>query len=1177
MIRVVFIPNAFDPKKDRTITEHKWSGKKLYEYIPAYLHEPTVALNQLHAKDFDVVVPDNSEIVIAPKQEISAIAGFVATTLFSATSLAAAGTLVTITSYAIGTAVMMAGSMLLSSVLAPSSQQPNGATQSISESPTYSWSPTQTLPRAGSPIPVLYGKHQLAGNVIQRRIEYVGDDEYLYLQLALCMGEIEDIYDGNILINDTPIIEYEDLEWHFTNGTMTQDVMPYFGDIETPNSFSTTLENLPIVRQTIGNASESLRLFLQFPEGIYYSNDNGGLDSRSVEFKIEYKNKLDSIWITLQQEDKRFDHWEYENRYTRTTYSDEGGETTSCNYWVAPYWSTSKTQCYTGKRRAIYATSIFDTYIFGGAKTTPINREIRIDNLAPGEYEVRITRLTSVSTNPREKTKCNWVGIGEIIKDDLAYPSVALLGLRIKATGQLSGDVNVKTLCERSEIEVFNETGISQGLKRLDNPAWIYWDMLTNKIYGYGLSYAQIDFDAINEWALWCDELVSNGIDGQAEKRAVFNGVFDFEGNLWDSLTKVCTVGRASPIIRGTKYSVVVDKASPMVQIFNMGNIKKSSLKISYIGEEELANEVEVQFINKDKDYTNDTISVVVPEWFDDTQIKKSTVQQIGITNLSQAYRAGRYFLNCNKHIKRTAEFEVGIDAIDSEVGDVIGISHDVPAWGESGRVVSAVSNAVVLDKEVILADGNAYEITVRLNDNSFEKFDVLFAGTQTTSNISINGSFATTPSQYDVYSIVEKPHVIKLFRINSITRKTDQTRKIVAVEYNESIVSDATTIVEITSASELNLHPKVIDFKISEHLDKRKDGSIVPYLDFSWDIDENIDSGILYDIYIEHSRVVRSTWWGNKTIKYYQVLKRDIKRKSYSYQALYVRENKEYTYKIVARAYGVKSSVFTAGTTSLYTLKGKSELPESVTNIQASWLNGSLIISWDENKDVDFDCYEIDIQGQLYRTTINSLKIDNLGAGDYNLIAYAIDTSRNKSIATLYNLHVTKPCMIYMIRDAYLIEKAFIDGAMTIYTSLIAPSSPNKYDIWKVSTANITLEEFEYGSEILTGVAWDVGSTVELYKYWTGNDWLLCTTEQTAVIRRMLGQLVSAGIADNEVKIFNIQPYTPYEVNDLWIDGTTIMICTNSRLSGVFDFTDWAVHNKEDITIATKLENIKG
>ena len=994
MIRIVIIPNSFEPKKNRVIKEVEWEGKKLHAYIPP-MSTPIVALNQKHITDFDIIVPDNSEVIITPKQEgsiIGAIAGWIYTAFTGASIVGVGATGFTAgmaLSYVAATAIVMAGSMLLSSALA-SGQSPNSSLQSIENSPTYSWSQASTLPRAGSPIPVLYGRHQLAGNIIQRRIEYIGDDEYLYLQLALCMGEIEDIYSGNIKINNTDITDYDNVEFMYTNGNTTQDVMQYFGDIESPNSFySEFTDTSPIYKTTIGNSAEALRLFIQFPNGIYYSNDEGGLDSRTISFKVEYKKTSSSTWITHQQNDTRFDYWLYENK-TSIWMEDNEHARYVCGLPIT--WDTFKSDnCYTGNKKAVYKTTNYNTWQFSAAKNTAVNREIRIDDLDIGEYDVRVTRLTSVSTNAREVTKSVWSGMGEIVKDDIYYPNVALLGVKIKASGQLSGDVDVLTVCERKDIKVYNESGVYQGYKSLDNPAWIYWDMLTNETYGYSLSYNQVDYTAIKEWADWCDEYVSNGIDGYAEKRATFNGVFDFDGNLWDSLCTVCTIGRASPIIRGTKYSVVVDKQADMVQIFNMGNIKKDTLKITYIGDEDLANEVEIQYVNKDNDYTNDTISVVVPEWFSTAnQINKTTIQQMGITNESQAYRAGRYFLNNNKHIKRTAEFEASIDAIDSEVGDVIGISHDVPAWGESGRLESATTNTITIDKEVQLIGSQEYSITVRLNDNSFEKFDILFSETQATNTLTIDGSFTQIPSQYDIYSLIEKPSEIKLFRIVSITRKSDQTRKITAVEYNESIVTDSTTIISDQSTSQIDLYPTAYDVQIEEHLEKRGDGTIIPYVDFSWTAASSSFGSGRYAIYISSD--------DGET---YTKIDEDISANSYSMMSLELQELKEYYFKISGKTIGVTYEPLQNIEATKYTYLGKRYPPSDVENFTVTQNGNFIDFSWTHISDLDKKGYEIRKGvtwdtgtpiGEIISTSTYSIQAEMNGTYEYHI--KAIDTS---------------------------------------------------------------------------------------------------------------------------------------------------------------------------------------
>lgn len=1017
MIKVIYIPNQFEPKKDRVIKEHEWKGKKLYEYLPP-INGLVVSLNQVQVTNFDIIPHDNSEIIITHKQEASAI-GAIAGWIYG---LATGGTIVGVgaagftagmaLSYVAATAIVIAGSMLLSSVLAP--QAPNNQTQNIESSPTYSWNQSTTTVRTGSPIPVLYGKHSLSGNIIQRRIEYVGDDEYLYLQLALCSGEIKDLYDGNIKINDTPITDYSDVEWRFTNGTINQDVMEYFGDIETPNSFNVDLLASSVTRQTVGNANEALRLFIQFPNGIYYQNDSGGLDTRSVEFRVEYRAVGSTTWIT---------HFFPNKRFLRTEYLNEDCPTGTTS------WSTTKgdSYCrsggpenpgltgtrYTGTSRAIYDENP-STWIFKGAKTSTINREIRIDNLSPDDYEVRVTRLTSVSTDPRLQTTSKWTGMGEIIKDDLYYPTIAILGLRIKATGQLSGDVNISTIVERKQIDVFNELGVSQGLKNLDNPAWCFWDILTNKLYGYGLNYNRIDYDTISDWALWCDEIVNNGISDGGEKRAVFNGVFDFSSNVLESLTKIATVGRGVPIIKGTKYSVIVDKAVDYgefeySQLFNMGNIKKGTLSTTYIATEDLATEVEIQFTNEDKDYINDTVTVVVPEWFStSTQAQKTTIQQMGITKLSQAYRAGRFYLNSNRLIRRVVEFEAHIDSIDSEAGDVIGVSHDVPMWGESGRLVSATTNTITIDKKVQLIDGEEYEITVRLNDNSFEKFDILFSGTQTTSTMTIDGNFTEIPSQYDLYSLIEKNNEVKLFRINSITRKNDFTRKIRAVEYNESLVTDDTTILPTSNPSEFEKYPKALNIQTNEHLEIRNDGTIVSFVDLSWDTELSTISSSKFALYISSD--------GGSS---YYKRNEDIVGRNFTFDVISLQEGKDYLIKIAGKSTFSDYESIESLDAIEFKYLGKIAPPSDVEDFNVSQNGNFVDFTWTHITDVDRQGYEIR-KGATWETASkisevisnNSYSLQAEMNGTYEYLIKAIDTSN------IYSLNSTSKNITLMNID---------------------------------------------------------------------------------------------------------------------------------------------------------------
>jgi len=457
----------------------------------------------------------------------------------------------------------------------------------------------------------------------------------------------------------------------------------------------------------------------------------------------------------------------------------------------------------TGAKRAVYKDAGVDYFTSSGAKNTAINTEVRIDNLEKAQYEVRVTRLTKDSTSVREKTDMYFTGIGEIIYDDLTYPTISLLGLKIKATSQLSGsDPTIKTITTRKQVEVFDANGVSQGLKYLDNPAWVAWDLLTNEQYGANMPYSQIDFTKFSEWASFCDELIggqkretlsqflfnlfghtnySELIGGQ--KRATFNGVFDYQSNVWECLSKIATVGRAGIIIRGTKYSVIIEKPSLPVQMFTMGNIIEKSFSVHYIGQEELATEIEIQFTNKDNGYTKDTVSILVPEYFDQTlHSKKTTISQIGITNKEEAYRAGRYALANNKFIRRLVSFEASVDSIACGVGDVIYFAHEVPGWAESGRIRGATDTTITLEKKVTLTLGKSYKIILRLQDDSIVEKGIVFSSTGETDTLTVDTAFTSIPQKYDIFTFGEANKEQIPLRITSITRKTDQTRKITAI-----------------------------------------------------------------------------------------------------------------------------------------------------------------------------------------------------------------------------------------------------------------------------------------------------------------------------------------------------------------------------------------------------------
>src|SRR5690625_3306037 len=74
-------------------------------------------------------------------------------------------------------------------------------------SPTYSFEEWQNTSSQSMPVPIIYGRNRVAGNIIYHRIS--NDEKRLYMAVGLCEGEIEGVSD--IRINDEPIEEKDDV------------------------------------------------------------------------------------------------------------------------------------------------------------------------------------------------------------------------------------------------------------------------------------------------------------------------------------------------------------------------------------------------------------------------------------------------------------------------------------------------------------------------------------------------------------------------------------------------------------------------------------------------------------------------------------------------------------------------------------------------------------------------------------------------------------------------------------------------------------------------------------------------------------------------------------------------------------------------------------------------------
>lgn len=760
MVNVIIVNNPFKPEQRDTKYLPFKQGKSISYYFSAP-GEWAYSVNG-HEAAPDTVVNDEDYIVVMPRVEGKFFGVLLSIGMAVFTGGIASGAIFGIQSLiwrsVIAMAVGMIGNAIISKLTAPKVDRSNSE-----QSNTYGWGGTETVTGQGYPLAVTYGRMKSAGLLLSRHV--ISDGEKQYLNLLYCAGEGELSKIEDIRINANPISNYKDVQVDIRKGTNDQTVIQNFNDNFADQSLNYELTESWNTQQVQGDACDAIELTVGFPNGLYYSNDSGGADRTSVTLKAEIRKVGDESWQALPLANqkgmaghiKRRDAWNFIK-------SDN---------------SVTNTSDYAGRIEE--------------ATNNAFYRVFRFDNLEKARYEIRMRCSAKDGKSLRHVNKVYWVQLTQIIYDDFVHPGKALIGIKALATSQLSGtDPKVTWIQERSEVYVFNPYINKYEAQPADNPAWAAYDLIhiCRKIGGeyivFGQPHMRLDYNAFKAWA---DKCKTNGF--------TFNYIYDTAMRLWDALKYPEAVGRGKVIPVGTRFTCVSDYQSTPVQLFTVANIKHGSFTEEFQGVEARANSVEISFLNKDKDYERDVIPVYGDTYDEsDTLTNPAQVELMGCTSLEQAYKHGKHFLRCNKYEIRTVTIEAFTDAIACTVGDIILIQHDIPEWGEGGRVVAVSGQTITLDKEVSVQPGKNYQLLIRSNSTDIvSTFNVVNVSGL---NVLVKEAIPVQPDA--VYAFGEVSKSAKPFRVLAITKTlSEMTRKIQCMEYYpELYVSDDDTVPSI-------------------------------------------------------------------------------------------------------------------------------------------------------------------------------------------------------------------------------------------------------------------------------------------------------------------------------------------------------------------------------------------
>ncbi len=367
-----------------------------------------------------------------------------------------------------GGVVSLAGSALINAVIpSPRPSVPSMNFSAVGStpapSPTYSLSAQGNEARLGQPIPVLYGRHLIYPDLAtQPYQEFSGNEQYLFQLHVIGQGE----YDlEQVRIEDTPIASFEEVEIEVvTPGSI---VTLFETDVITaPEVAGQELLSVadggawigPFTANPVETLAGNLGIDVIFPRGLYYANDGGGLESRSIQWEVQAR-----------------------------AIDDQGVANGS--------WTTLGSESYSD------ATNTAQRQSFKYAVT-------------PGRYEVRMQRLDAKDASSRAGHEIRWGGLRSYLQGTPDFGDLTLLAVKMRATDNLSQrSARMINCIVTRRLAVWDPgTGWSTPVPTC-SIAWAFADACRAQ-YGAKLAEARVDLQALytldQTWAARGDEF--NGI-----------------------------------------------------------------------------------------------------------------------------------------------------------------------------------------------------------------------------------------------------------------------------------------------------------------------------------------------------------------------------------------------------------------------------------------------------------------------------------------------------------------------------------------------------------------------------------------------------------------------------------------------------------------------------------------
>jgi len=842
--------------------------------------------------------------------------------------------------------------------------------------------------------------------------------QYAQIVDLLCEGEIGGLVNGaqSIFLDKTPL-QNEDLTYNFKDvlvdwrdGTQAQSPIAGNDSVRSTTVVGVKiLQSSPVIRQITNVELDSVNVTIYTPRMTVQDVSTGDLNGSSVDYTIELQ-------------------------------SNGGG------------YVLKNTINITGKTITTYRRST----------------NILLTGSAP--WDIRVTRITEDAPDSSTNNDIYFDSYTNIINTKLNYPNSALVGIRIDAkqfSRIPSRGYEVKLLKIKIPANydplTREYTGIWDGtfiVAWSDNPAWCFYDLITNDRYGLGkfIDTALTDKWALYEIAQYCDELVLTGFLDELsaptyEPRFTCNLYLQKREEAYKVIRDMASIFRAMLFWSSNGISVVQDKPESAYSQFTNASVVDGLF--NYEGSSARVRHTTALITWNDP---NDAYKQKIEYVEDINGISKFGINEfqtvaMGCTSRGQAHRLGKWLLYAENNETEVISFKVGLEGTQIMPGVIIKtIDANRAGSRYGGRILGINGTTIDLDSSITLDSGITYTISFVLPDGTVIDKTITTVGPIETSVVDIDSVFAIEPIDKSIWIVSSVNLSPEEWRVISVTENNPNTYVISALEYNSSkydfTENDLELEVKQSTLLSATIEP-VTGLTYEESLYNIGYGNFGTRINLSWD---NIDNAVKY--------VLR---W---------------RRGDDNYNSEYTESNNielsgvgfgSFDFEVIA--YNILGASSPPVELLNQEILGVTAPPQDVPNLESYQNGSSIVLKWGLVTDFDLDGYEIrylESEGSGLWTDASPLtelaKGTNITTidipdGDWLIMIKAVDT------LGIYSVNYASSNLIFSssfdIIDSVLFAPNF-EGTLTnmVYhhTGKLVPDSQDAANLDTWDTFDITV-----------------------------------------------------------------------------------------------------------------------